>query len=375
VYTADQTIEPAAKIPRATDNTARASNEHPFQLGNNRMTLIGSNFGTFRIRQDEGGAKWLQDSNAADKKGNQQGGGFGYLLDSKTGKMIDSTYYISDQRRSFGIGYAETTFGQAASSDVSGVNTVAVPFGDDPVVLIEVNLTNHRAEVANVDFVEVWGSRMVHMAPKTMMPERRKFSDNNYKSTFSTSSEPSQSPSCIVHKRQYTGSAGNGTKAVLEDVNPPWVFVCLLSHVAASSFGNDAASFFGRGGVRNPAARVTMSDAVGEADTALLTRSTLSLAGGGSGAASTASLCYVVGYTYSTAASPAALAQKYESYFAGGLRERVTSDWKPHLTRVQVPQSPSLSAELLWHSYYLQGGISYDTFFGEHMLVRLLSLK
>lgn len=248
----------------------------PFQLGNNRMTLIGSNFGTFRIRQDEGGAKWLQDSNTADEKGTQFGGGFGYLIDSKTGKLIDTTYYLSHQRRSFGVGYATTSFG----TNVSGVSvdhTVAVPFGDDPVVLIEANLTNHQSDAADVEFVEVWGSRLVHMAPQTAMPDRRKFSDEHYKSTFDT--PPSHSPACIVHRRKFSGAPTTG--ASLWDPNPPMVFVCALvvPTTVHTTFGNDAKAFFGNGGVKNPAATVGMNDAVAESDTALLTSTKLLLPG------------------------------------------------------------------------------------------------
>jgi hypothetical protein len=325
----------------------------PFQLGNNRMTLIGSNFGTFRIRQDEGGAKWLQDSNTADENGAQFGGGFGYLIDSKTGKVIDTTYYLSNQSRSFGVGYATTSFGTNFSG-VSVDHTVAVPFGDDPVVLIEANLTNHQTEAAALEFVEVWGSRLVHMAPKTAMPERRKFSDKHYKSTFSTPL-PSHSPACIVHRRKFIGPPTTG--ASLWDPKPPMMFVCALAAPTTSptTFGNDAKAFFGNGGVKNPAATVAMNGAVAESDTALLTSTNLFLPGvtassseprdGSSGGGSSAtSLRYVVGYTYSTGATPEAFAEKYQRYFSGGLRENIAAEWTPYLTHVKVPRLSPFSS-------------------------------
>jgi hypothetical protein len=358
----------------------------PFQLGNNRMTLIGSNFGTFRIRQDEGGAKWLQDSNKADKKGAQFGGGFGYLIDSKTGKLIDTTYYLSHQRRSFGVGYATTSFGMNFSG-VSVAHTVAVPFGDDPVVLIEANLTNHQSEAADIEFVEVWGSRLVHMAPTTAMPDRRKFSDKHYKSTFDTP-PPLHSPACIVHRRKFTGPPTTG--ASLWDPKPPMMFVCALAAPTKvpTTFGNDAKAFFGSGGVQNPAATVVMNGAVAESDTALLTSTKLVLPGDVSnvlpgdtanvlpgvtatrrtssllgslssssnpsseqrerpqsgGGSSVTSLRYVVGYTYSTEATPEALAEKYQRYFSGGLRENIAAEWIPYLTHVKVPRLSPFSS-------------------------------
>ena len=31
-------------------------------LGNDRIVMVGSNYGSWRMRQDEGGPKWLTDS-------------------------------------------------------------------------------------------------------------------------------------------------------------------------------------------------------------------------------------------------------------------------------------------------------------------------
>jgi hypothetical protein len=43
--------------PPSVDDTARASTEHVFMLGNNRVVVSASNYGALRVRQDEGSPK------------------------------------------------------------------------------------------------------------------------------------------------------------------------------------------------------------------------------------------------------------------------------------------------------------------------------
>ena len=64
VYTADQTAVPGAALPPNAqfgkpenfDRTTRGDREHSSMLGNDRIVLVGSNYGSWRMRQDEGGA-------------------------------------------------------------------------------------------------------------------------------------------------------------------------------------------------------------------------------------------------------------------------------------------------------------------------------
>ena len=58
VYTADQDAVPAAAVPpnapygkpEMKDPAARGDREHSFQIGNDRLVLVGSNYGTWRLR-------------------------------------------------------------------------------------------------------------------------------------------------------------------------------------------------------------------------------------------------------------------------------------------------------------------------------------
>ena len=164
------------------------------------------------------------------------------------------------------------------------------------------------------------------------------------------------------------GSAQPRTsRASLMDQEPPLVFVCALEPSNTLRFGNDAQAFFGNGGVSSPAATVVMNASVAEADTALLTSLKLSVAPG-----STTSLRFVAGYIPpDLSVTPKQLAQKYSALFSSGgvpLQQKVAGEWQKHLHRLELPPSPqsqALSAEVLWHSFYLQAAVSFDTFFGE----------
>lgn len=121
VYTCNQRADPAARLPVGHDRTARAKGEHTFQLGNDRVVVLASNYGQVRVRQDEGSAKLLNDANEDDPDGWRHGGGFGYLFDvteaeassadTQERRAVLSTHFSAnaDVHRQFGIGYRSIT--------------------------------------------------------------------------------------------------------------------------------------------------------------------------------------------------------------------------------------------------------------------------
>ena len=99
-YTCDQTSDP--KAVTQVNPGVLTSTEHIFQVGNDRITAVASNYGHVRIRQDEGAPKFLNDY--APERG-WFAGGFGYLTD---GKASVSSYYSGNAKsfaRIFGSGY------------------------------------------------------------------------------------------------------------------------------------------------------------------------------------------------------------------------------------------------------------------------------
>jgi hypothetical protein len=112
---------------------------------------IASNYGHVRVRQDEGAPKFLNDF--APERG-QFAGGFGYLTD---GKSVLSTYYPGNAKsfdRIFGIGYFRK---KAAGEDYAIDQVIFAPFGDDPVLISQVTITNRGKSDANLRWVEYCG--------------------------------------------------------------------------------------------------------------------------------------------------------------------------------------------------------------------------
>ena len=177
-------------LPASSDQSVRGSREHTFQLGNDRLVLVANNYGAVRVRSDEGSPKYYTAAETGVDGATQLGGGFGYLFGGKgsvvagdkgsnlttTHQHIATTYYTGGgSDRDFGVGWVSTsgtsgTSGTAspasastsapASSGASAAvvvnHTVATPFGDDAVVLIEVTIENRGDASAEWTWSEVW---------------------------------------------------------------------------------------------------------------------------------------------------------------------------------------------------------------------------
>ena len=103
LYTADQTRVASAATPpnspfglaQFKDHTSRGDREHSTHIGNDRITLVGSNYGSYRIRADEGGPKWLTDSDVDHETGFRYGGGLAYVFDSATGQQLATNAFTA----------------------------------------------------------------------------------------------------------------------------------------------------------------------------------------------------------------------------------------------------------------------------------------
>src|SRR6476659_11477876 len=141
-YTCDQISDPKAKTD--FNPGILLPTEHVHQVGNDRIIGIASNYGTVRVRQDEGAPKFLNDYNP---EHGQFAGGFGYLIDHKS---TFSTHYPGNAdlfERVFGIGY----FRKKLKAGHYGVDQIVfAPFGDDPVLVSQVAITNNGSATANL---------------------------------------------------------------------------------------------------------------------------------------------------------------------------------------------------------------------------------
>jgi len=249
--------------------------------------------------------------------------------------------------------------------------------GDDPVVVIEVAITNTASEAADVRWVEVFSSLMVQMDPNNFrLPgvDRRHFSTTHYASLFSPSAAG------LSHARRWLGLTANESEFVQREINytlpagasvydvaPPTSFASVLNPLAAQiAVGNDGHAFFGDGGPSAPSCGIQMNSST-EAHASLIISTPLTVEAG-----DVKKVYLIYGYTVPTDApgKKEELIAKYEKLVSGNadLATLVAAEWQKKLTKLSIPSVPWLGAEVLWNSYYLQGGVTYDSFFQEHIL-------
>ena len=247
-------------------------------MGNDRLVAAASNYGYVQVRQDEGSPKFLNDY--CPEQG-LYGAGIGFLTD---GDAVVCTYYSGKTdsfERIWGQGYYRKTV-KAHEYEVD--QTILAPFGDDPVLISVVTVTNHRDDVADLRWIEYWGSQNNQFSYRNYMQAstlndvakaasmRRAFSER-----FAHRFELLPNGAGLAESQSFQGrtkedvelwehvevarkneTAGFANKlsgflpgAAMEDFSPPPTFLASLD-APIGGFTTDASSFFGNGGIDNP---------------------------------------------------------------------------------------------------------------------------
>ena len=390
-YDCDQLTDSAAIS--ATNPVWRKENDHTFQFGNGRVTCVASNYGTVQVRQDEGAPKFLGD---VDSEKHSYGGGIGWL----TGDGVTiSTYYdgrADEFERYYGAGYMRKVVKKGALS----VNQlVFTPYGDDPVLISRVTITNNSTAPVEVRWHEYWGARpylmsfrtlLLSLAAKTSELEtyinnsaqtmRRKLADR-YKSRFVTEGSTLRNKMKFggwgltdkliwgVAQKRYRPLAETAHNYSLylgelddyEDVNPPETFL----HAADSknvSFITNAEAFFGVGGPGNPdGLRKLVRGGGKNSRAAMIAVSPVTVPAGGK-----VTLTYVFGYVpggFETSALLKKYSGRFDELFADSCAK-----WKEERISLSIPGKEWIDRELLWHNQSLRAAATYDSAFGEHIL-------
>lgn len=386
-YTCNQTTDPKAVTP--TYKEFRLPTDQSHEVGNDRLVGVASNYGYIQIRQDEGSPKFLNDYNPAAK---QYGGGFGYLTD---GKSVLSTFYTGKQsqfERIFGVGY----YRKKVSNENYGVDQVIfAPFGDDPVVISQVTITNNSNASAPLRWIEYWGCKtyqfswratvqaiLTKKADLRYIPEfRRQFADKfitsvsslsnglETSSVFNGFSEEEKKQWSNLEKMMTTvGKSffGNYVMAPIkeisyEDYNLAPTFLVSLNGTPSSS-GSDARSFFGEGGTEQPdGIYKTLDLSPDPRIPAMFLEEKFDLKPGES-----KTFCFLYGYL-PQGASRDKLIHKYtsEKEKAFAISE---GQWKSARLGFSVAGNDWIDREMAWNYYYLRGNLTYDSFFREHIL-------
>jgi Glycosyl hydrolase 36 superfamily, catalytic domain/Glycosyltransferase family 36 len=385
-YTCDQMHDPKAVTD--VNPGMLSSTEHIHQVGNDRIIAIASNYGHVRVRQDEGAPKFLNDY--APERG-AFAGGFGYLTD---GKSLQSTFYPGGGKsfeRIFGIGYCRK---KVANDTYSVGHVIFAPFGDDPVLISQVRITNNGATEAQLRWIEYWGCQLYQFSFRSFMEsfsgksvhELRRDFGARFEHSFRKLSDGSglreskqfagRDP---VEDRQFAATVASLEKeqnsflkvpdknapklAIFDDLNPPPTFLLSLD-APADGFTTNGKDFFGAGGVEHPSRLDRPLDgdfsSSGPQSAMLLERKFILKPG------ESRTLTFLYGYLPS-GADLDSLANKYRKTSETGLAES-SKQWKKSGLRFSTESEPWVERETTWNHYYLRSGLSYDDFFHHHII-------
>ncbi len=367
-----------------------SSTEHVHQVGNDRIVAVASNYGHVRVRQDEGAPKFLNDY--APERG-CYGAGLGYLTDGTT--TLSTSYPGNDDvlsfDRVFGVGYfRKSVAGRAYHID----HTIFAPFGDDPVLVSQVTISNSGPSATNLRWVEYWGSQVYQFsfrafielfAGKSMHEMRRDFGArfaHHFRSVpggsglLETKQFLGRDP---AEEQLFQGMVANIDKnpdvfltapdrnapkgADFDDLNPPPTFLVSLD-APASGMSTNGKAFFGTGGANHPAGIERELDGdLGQTgpESALLLERKFALKPGES-----CTLTFLYGYL-PAGADVNVLVAKYRTGASSALRES-SHRWKRRGLRFSTPGEPWVEREVTWNHYYLRSGFTYDDFFKQHIV-------
>jgi hypothetical protein len=387
-YTCNQVTDPKAVSP--VHKQWRGATDHTHQVGNDRLIAAVSNFGYVQVRQDEGSPKFLNDYSPEHA---HFGGGIGFLTD---GEQVLSTYYPGHGEsfeRIMGEGYfRRTVTGQKYVVD----QVIFAPFGDDPVLVSAVTVTNHGNQGANLRWVEYWGCHNYQFSYRSWMQADVLHSGNGadlrrqFGARFAHEFRVMPNRAGLIETQKFLGRAPADTQsweqvqaalrkdssgffggpvpdraagAAMEDLNPPGTFLVSLDG-PFDGFATNASAFFGSGGVDLPSGLSTKlnndAGSTGSASALLLERH-LSLR-----PQESRTLFFLYGYL-PQGSDIDALVAKYSADPAG-LLSRSSAAWKADGVRFTTPAEPWAERETSWHNYYLRSNLTYDSFFREHIL-------
>jgi hypothetical protein len=385
-YTCDQTTDPKA-VTQVTPGILSPT-EHVHQVGNDRIVAIASNNGAVRVRQDEGAPKFLNDYAP---ESSQFGGGIGYLTG---GQEALSTFYSGSNAafdRIFGIGYFRK---RVAGKSLRVDQVISAPFGDDPVLLSQVTITNRGKSATALRWIEYWGCQNYQFSQRSFIESfsgqgspldfRRRFGAR-FRSRFQsidgnigllqnaefTGRAPEEEMLWQRMKAMLANNENNFISAIPEetptssfdDLHPPATFLVSLDG-AIDGYSTNGRAFFASGGAEHPVGLESSLDGqldAHHAQGAMLLERKLHLNPGES-----KTLHFMYGYL------PAgfelqALVARYSKSPPAALKESAAA-WKTKGMRFSVASEPWVARETIWNHYYLRSSLTYDDFFQQHIL-------
>ena len=315
--------------PRAPQAELAGSRDAWHQLGNDHIVANAYNHGYVQFWSQDRRYQWL---NRYDAASGHYAGGYGYL---RSGRQTISTLYDdrpkgSTSSRDFGVGYFHRS---TAASGFAIDEYVYAPFGDDPLLLHDVTISNRSSRARKASWFEYWDVNPYDQATKSAIS---------------------------VGAPRYSGrTLSVAQNATATDAKPLSIFAAALRG-PVRGYTASSAAFFGAGGRAAPAAVA--------AD-----RLDRSLAGGGFvfrapvtvPAHGSVTLRYAYGAAH--ASSIGKLVSRYRKRSAPLAASEAS--WRSWLPQITLGSGRSwLSRELQWDAYMLRSGATYEECRGAHVI-------
>jgi hypothetical protein len=387
-YTCNQLTDPKAVLP--VNEAWRSKTDHIHQMGNDRLVALVSNYGYVQVRQDEGSPKFLNDFYPAE---NRYGGGIGFLDDGNTRFCTYYTGKADSFDRILGTGYLRK---RVAARHYEVDQVIFAPYGDDPVLISQVTITNRSNQTVGPRWVEYWGCHQYQFSYRLLME------GSNQGSADATPKLRRAFGSRFAHKFQQTGN-GTGLRdtqtfldlppanddawkkvqaslkenpngfygppvpplppgAGMEDLHPPSTFLVSLD-AQADGYSTNAKKFF-EGGIENPGGMMKpLDDDLGTSgpDSAFFLERRLVLKPGES-----RTIFFLYGYL-PDGSSFDKLVAKYAADPSSHW-SRSCSGWKKNGLKFSTPSEKWVDREVDWSGGFLRSGLTYDSYFREHIL-------
>jgi len=362
-YTCNQINDPKAISP--VNETWRLKNDHSHLVGNDRLVGVASNFGYIQVRQDEGAPKFLNDFNPEKK---QFAGGFGYLTD---GKNIIKTYYNGKNQtfnRIFGVGYYRKI---VSGNKIIVDQIVFAPYGDDPLLISQVKVSNNKKDEVNLRWFEYWDSQIYQFSFSAYVDALgrknvplAKTIRRDFNKKFTNQFEIVADGFGIQVSKKYKPPLKETIpKPQMEDKKPPTIFLVSLDSLP-DGFSTNGDQFFGDGGLESPDGLKGHFKAHLEPssrDSALIIERKIHLE-----PKESKILYFVYGYI-PDGFELNSLIRKYSTDLDSLLKDS-SERWKNNRIKLILPEESWVDRELTWHNYYLRGAMTYDNYFKEHIL-------
>lgn len=278
----------------------------------------------------------------------------------------------AEMRRVFGVGYFET---ETLHNGIRHTRRVYAPYGNDPVVLADVEIQNRSPDAVSLRCYEYWDVNLHQMRVQWLRSGVFGSNGDAVRAQINSRFQPQITPSPdgqtlrFQQERFAVPPVSPEEMAGFIDAHPPGVYLANLSgaDTPAADFYVDKRAFFGGGSPYCPdAVRLNLdgkTDQPKPGDSmpyCLVLRHDLHLAPG-----ETKQLRFAYGATLQPDQSLEALdAYARET----NPLEQTIQSWKRQLVYFSTGNSPFLQWEATWHAYNLLASTLYSEFFETHYI-------